>query len=88
MLKIKLTVLYIKQDIYSHCHICSQPMSTLKPKVVIFLFPENTVPGNFSYACYESAWLVRKCESNKILSFITFGGILCDRLISSFINCK
>lgn len=42
MLKIKLTVLYIKQDIYSHCHICSQPMSTLKPIVVIFLFPENT----------------------------------------------
>lgn len=42
MLKIKLTVLYIKQDIYSPCRICSQPMSTLKPAAVIFLFPENT----------------------------------------------
>lgn len=42
MLNIKLTVLYIKEDIYSNCHICSQPMSTLKATVVIFLFPENT----------------------------------------------
>lgn len=74
MLKIKLTVLYIRQDIYSHCHICSQPMSTLKPIVVIFLFPENTLQCQVISAvlAMSPAWLVVKCESNKILSFITF----------------
>lgn len=51
MLKIKLTVLYIKQDIYSHCHISSQPTSTLKPTVVFLPFPENTYSAMYFQLC-------------------------------------
>lgn len=53
MLRIKLTVLYMKQGIYSPSPICSQPMSIFNLQQFFFFQKILTVPVNFSCALNE-----------------------------------